>query len=150
MSVIVKVASCVLAVPVIAFGVYVILHGHLTPGGGFPGGAVIATIVAMILIAGGGERAKSLNKELLSFLESAGLVIFALLGLLGIGTTFFYNFLANSGSFFGMKIPFGINPGYMWTGGVIPPMNMAVGLEVFAALSLIAVVMFTHEEDEND
>jgi multicomponent Na+:H+ antiporter subunit B len=149
MSIIVKVAAYVLAVPITILGLYIILHGHLTPGGGFPGGAVIATLTVLFLVAAGKEKAKALKKDMISFAGGVGLVMFAFFGFIGTGTTFFYNILANSGSLFGMRIPFGVNPGYMWTAGVIPPMNMAVGLEVAASLSLIALVMFLYTmEDE--
>ena len=35
----------------LVFGLYVVAHGHLTPGGGFQGGAVMATGTALILVA---------------------------------------------------------------------------------------------------
>ena len=35
----------------LAFGLYVVIHGHLTPGGGFQGGAVMATGAALLLVA---------------------------------------------------------------------------------------------------
>ena len=38
------------------FGAYIIIHGHLTPGGGFQGGAVVATMAAFLLVAYGGKR----------------------------------------------------------------------------------------------
>jgi energy-converting hydrogenase B subunit I len=143
MSLIVKTIACIVSVPAITFGLYVILHGHLTPGGGFPGGAVIATVVALFLVSFGKERLReNLSKRFLSALESIGLIIFIGLAFMGLSSTFFRNFLANSGEIFGMSIPFGANAGYLGTGGTIPLMNLAVGLEVFAALSLILVLMF--------
>jgi multicomponent Na+:H+ antiporter subunit B len=36
--------------PVFAFGAYVILHGHLTPGGGFQSGAIIVNLMALYLV----------------------------------------------------------------------------------------------------
>ena len=143
MSLIVKNVACVLAIPITMFGLYIILHGHLTPGGGFPGGAIMASLVALFLVAFGTGWAGKINKDFLSFRESLGLALFGLLAFLGLGTSFFHNFLANSNSLFGMSIPFGPNPGFLWTGGTIPLMNIAVGLEVFAAISIIALVMFS-------
>ena len=35
----------------LVFGLYVVVHGHLTPGGGFQGGAVMATGTALLLVA---------------------------------------------------------------------------------------------------
>ena len=45
MSKIVKTITCFVSLPIIVFGLYIISHGHLTPGGGFAGGAMIATFV---------------------------------------------------------------------------------------------------------
>jgi len=146
-SVIVRMSACVLAIPAFTFGLFVIAHGHLTPGGGFAGGAVAATLVALILAAGGRKAAGGISNGVLSVMEAVGLMAFALLGLLGLGTTFFWNFLANSGSLFGAQVPFGINPGDINTAGVLPLMNFAVGFEVFAALSLVMVVMFRYGEE---
>ncbi len=150
MSVIVKTVSCVLVVPTVVFGLYVIMHGHLTPGGGFPGGAVMATIVALFLVAYGkdGSR-KILKKDCLSAAESIGLLLFAALAFAGISVTFFSNFLANTGNWFGTVIPFGPNPGYLVSGGVLPLMNIAVGIEVFAALSAIMILMFSYSGDDS-
>ncbi len=148
MSVIVKNVAAVLVVPALIFGFYVILHGHLTPGGGFPGGAVLATAVAMLAVAFGAAGTKRMKrKDMLSSVESLGLLMFAALAFMGLQVTFFNNFLANSGMPFGMAIPFGPNPGYMLSAGVMPLMNLAVGIEVFAALSVIIIVMAGHGED---
>ena len=143
MSRIVKIVTCIVTIPVAIFGLYVILHGHLTPGGGFPGGAIIATLIALFLVAFGEESiSKGLYKESFSVLECLGITLFALLAFIGISKTFFHNFLANSNGIFGNIIPFGSNPGYLNTGGIIPLMNWAVGLEVLSALSLIILLMF--------
>ena len=142
MSKIVKTVSFIIAVPIIIFGLYVILHGHLTPGGGFPGGAIIATLTALFLVAFGRNSVKNSHKEFLSLLESLALVSLILLAFLGLSSTFFHNFLANKGSIFGRSISYGVNNGYLSTAGTIPLMNIAVGIEVFAALSLIVLIMY--------
>lgn len=147
MSKIVRTIACILIVPGIMFGLYVIMHGHLTPGGGFQGGAVIATISALFIIAYG-ERIKGiLDRDILSLAEGLGLLAFISLAFLGLSATFFHNFLVNEGAIFGDSVS-GINPGYLNTGGVIPLMNLAVGLEVFSALSLIVLVMYLSSKKE--
>ena len=151
LSRIVKTVACIMAVPIITFGAYIIIHAHLTPGGGFPGGAIIATAVALFLVAFGGEAVlKSLHPASFSLLESVGLIFFITLAFLGLHHTFFHNLLANSGGLFGMSVPFGSNPGCLNTGGVIPVMNLAVGLEVLSALSLIVLMMFTGSMEEGN
>jgi len=150
MSKIVKTVACIMAVPIITFGLYVIVHGHLTPGGGFPGGAIIATAVALLLVAFGGEVVlKNLHTASFSLLEGVGLILFITMALQGLSSTFFHNFLANSGGLFGSHVPFGPNLGCLNTGGVIPVMNLAVGLEVSAALSLIVLLMFTGSTEDD-
>jgi len=145
MSRIVKTVTCILSIPITIFGLYIILHGHLTPGGGFAGGAIIATLVALFLISFGSVK---LPEKSLSVLESLGLVAFIILAFIGLSTSFFHNFLANSNGLFGSSVSFGSNSGFLNTGGIIPLMNLAVGLEVFSALSLILLLMF--KGDIND
>jgi len=74
-------------------------------------------------------------------LESIGAVSFIGVAFLGIGTTFFYNFLANSGSLFGNPTVIGINPGDLNTAGALPLMSWAVGLKVLAGLGSIVLLM---------
>ena len=135
----------ILVVPGITFGLYVIMHGHLTPGGGFQGGAIIATIFALFTVAYGKKIKKVFQAKFLSLVECFGLLAFITLAFLGLSSTFFHNFLANTGKIFGESVS-GINPGYLNTGGVIPLMNLAVGLEVFSALSLVILVMYMAKE----
>jgi energy-converting hydrogenase B subunit I len=141
LSKIVRTVANQLILFVLIFGLYVIMHGHLTPGGGFQGGAVIVSGVVMLLVAfSSNELKKSLRERLLSIMESTGALIFAILGFAGIGTVFFYNFLVGS-PIFGRIPAFGPNPGDIWTGGVIPLMNLAVGLKVVAGLSAVVLAM---------
>lgn len=145
MSKIVRTVTNIIYPFIIIFGLYIILHGHLTPGGGFQGGAVIASGFALIAIAYGITKTKDklLKTTHLSVTECSGLLAFISLAFLGIGTVFFYNFLAGKGGLFGnIPYPIGINPGDLNTGGVIPLMNLAVGLEVLSGIGLIVLTMF--------
>jgi multicomponent Na+:H+ antiporter subunit B len=80
--------------------------------------------------------------------ESSGALLFILVAFAGIGTVFFYNFLVGSRIFGGIP-PTGSNPGDVWTGGVIPLMNLAVGLKVTAGLSaaVLALALFSSGEE---
>ena len=51
LSKIVRTVANQLILFIVIFGLYVILHGHITPGGGFQGGAVIVSGVVMLLVA---------------------------------------------------------------------------------------------------
>lgn len=128
---------------IVTFGVYLVIHGHISPGGGFQGGAVMASGTALLLVSALITRHVHRTRRLFSFFESLGLTIFICMGFAGIGTTFLYNFLANSpGSMFGRTIPFGSNPGYLNSGGVLPVLSFAIGVEVFFGLSIILVSLF--------
>ncbi len=135
---------------IIVFGIYIIIHGHLTPGGGFQGGAVVASGFALFFVAFTHDFNRKKPQKLYGMFESIGLIIFILLAFFGIYKTFFYNFLANSGSLFGMTIRPGINPGYFNTGGVVPLMNMAVGFEVACGLSLIVYLLYRGEKKDRE
>jgi len=140
-SKIVRTIANLLIFPILTFGLYIIMHGHLTPGGGFQGGAVFASGVALLVVAFGSYNIqKRLKEHHLSILESSGALMFIGLAFGGMAIVFFYNFLVGS-PIFGRIPPSGPNPGDMWTGGVIPLMNVAVGLKVIAGLSVIVLVM---------
>lgn len=127
--------------PMFAFGAYIILHGHLTPGGGFQGGAIIGTLMALYLVAFGATKWK---KKLLSVVESTGLLVFIGTGLLGLISGYmFYNFLSDAGiPIFNQGVEeVGSNWAPLWSGGTVSVMNLAVGLEVIAALTLIIITM---------
>jgi energy-converting hydrogenase B subunit I len=146
MSKIVRSASGLLFPFILVFGFYIVLHGHLTPGGGFQGGAVIATAMVLLIVAHSYEGiTRRITMESLKNSETLGLVLFIVTALvaLGLGTTFFANWLANTGLLFGAPVPFGPNPGDLNTAGVIPIMNLAVGIEVLGALSVIVLYMLS-------
>ena len=138
-----------LIVFIVIFGLYVIAHGQVTPGGGFQGGAVIVSGVVMLLVAfSSKELKKSLRERVLSIMESTGALIFIILAFVGIGTAFFYNLLVGT-PIFGHIPPIGPNPGDIWTGGVVPLMNLAVGIKVVAGLSavVLALALFSSGEE---
>lgn len=148
MSVVVRTIARILLPVALVFGGYVILHGHLTPGGGFQGGAVAASALALILVSFGSEELKT-SKGVLAAVESVGGVMFVVFAFLGIGFTFFANSLAGMGGLFGQPVPHGPNPGYLDTAGTLPLMNWAVGFKVLAGLSsvLILFALFGGEDD---
>ena len=149
LSKIVRTVTNQLILFILIFGLYIIAHGHLTPGGGFQGGAVIVSGMVMLLVAFNHQEVKKVLRErLLSIMESTGALIFIGLAFAGIGTAFFYNLLVGS-PIFGRIPPTGPNPGDIWTGGVIPLMNFAVGLKVAAGLTavVLALALFSSGEE---
>ena len=144
MSKIVRTTADLLFPFIMVFGFYVVLHGHLTPGGGFQGGAVIATGFVLLIVAHKIDDVTAVfSKVLFQNFETTGLFLFigTALVALGFGFTFFMNYLANAGGLFGQVVPAGVNPGFLNTAGVLPIMNIAVGIEVLGGLSIIIIYM---------
>lgn len=109
-------------VPVILiFGFYVILNGHLSPGGGFSGGAVIGAGLILFVSAFGFKKTERFfNDSVYKVIKVGSLSGYAI-----IMVYYFYtgaNQIAN-------KIPFG-TPGSILSSGMILPINIFVGLEV--------------------
>ena len=79
------------------FGLYVVLHGHLSPGGGFSGGAIIgASMILYALAFNLSAGSKKLSHDASSALESGGALLFAGMGIFAIllGTNFLGNKVA--------------------------------------------------------
>ncbi len=141
LSKIVRTVSNQLILFILIFGFYLIMHGHDSPGGGFQGGAVVASGVVMLLVAfGSGQLVKSIRVRSLSAVACYGALIFLAIALAGTGTTFFYNFLLGTPVFGGIPPP-GPGPGHVWSGGIIPLMEIAIGFIVMAGLSVVVLAM---------
>jgi len=74
-------ASQILIPIIFLFGIYVFMNGHLTPGGGFQGGAIIATGVALMILANPNIQ---INQHVIHWVESVSGVSFVIVGILGI------------------------------------------------------------------
>lgn len=142
MSKIVKTIAGISFPLITVYGLYVIAHGHLTPGGGFQGGAIVASGCALLLVAYGvdwiGDRIRESNLSILESLGALGFISVAFLGLI-FGGMFFTNFIAGTSMLFG-GIPIS-TAADINTGGTLPFMNFAVGLKVIAGLFAIILVM---------
>lgn len=152
MSQLIRITAAVMAPLVMSFGFYVVIHGHLSPGGGFQGGAVIATAVALLLVAFGRAFVlERLKKDVLAICEATGLLIFVIVGLGGLvfGSSFLHNWFANAGGLLGNPVTLGANAGDLNTAGMIAILNVAIGLEVLGGLSLVLLYMMTPEQDQH-
>jgi multicomponent Na+:H+ antiporter subunit B len=115
--------------PSVLFGLYIVAHGHLTPGGGFQGGVVLATAPLMLYLGGEFVAFRRLSPvTVVEPAEGIGAGGFGLVGLGGLvfGGAFMHNFL-----------PLG-TPGHLLSSGTIPVINVTVGLAVAAAFVLMA------------
>lgn len=139
MGLIVKTSARAIIPLIGIFGAYVVSHGHLTPGGGFQGGATIAGAGILFLLAFGlSEMKRRYNKHLYSTLEGIGGLAFLGAAMLGIGTAFFYNTLWHNGPVFNGE------PGTLLSAGYLPIMNLAVGLKVFTGLvsAMVGIALY--------
>lgn len=121
--------------PILLFGIYMVLYGHITPGGGFGGGVVIALAFILVTLVSGEQAGLHLfSKSASSRLDSVGLLIFLVLGWLGTwwaGGYFFKNFISTPDS-----AQFSL-----LSGGFMPMANIALGLKVASALFLVFTVL---------
>ncbi len=108
---------------ILLFGVFIFLHGHLTPGGGFQGGVIIASGVLLTFLAGTLEELSHRLLGLLEMLAGAGYVAVGLLGL----------WLA-AGFLDPRFLPAG-ELGSLVSAGAIPIIYSLVGIKVGAELS---------------
>ncbi len=140
MTVIVKNVSALISGLVFLYGCYIVLHGHLTPGGGFAGGTIIAGSFILLIIANGIQyfRLKE-EKEESSLMEGLGILLFLLFatgGLLISTHIFFRNFL-----------PSGI-PGNLLSAGLMPLYNIFIGTEVAAGLLSIFLAFVIYKKED--
>src|SRR4030065_619439 len=85
MTVIVKTISSWVKVLIVLFGIYITLFGHLTPGGGFAGGVILACSYVLLMLAFGRKYVEeNLSLGLASKLDSAGALLFAAVALCGL------------------------------------------------------------------
>ena len=131
----VRVLGLGLIPPTVLFGFYVIAHGHLTPGGGFQGGVVLATGVLLIYLAGEFDDFHGLFTEpALERTEAFGAGGFLAIGLLGV---------ASGSSFLDNVFPYG-KVGSIFSAGTVPLINLSVGIEIAAGLVLL-LTTFLHQ-----
>jgi multicomponent Na+:H+ antiporter subunit B len=114
---------------ILLVGIYIFTHGHLSPGGGFQGGAVIASGLLLIRL---GFPKKRISSKKSRVLETASGWVFVLTGLAGLfaGGYFLLNFL-----------PAG-EPNTLFSAGIIPVIYAAVGMKVGAELAGILDELF--------
>mgnify|MGYP000305454882 CR=1 FL=1 len=103
-------------------GLYIVMHGHLTPGGGFQGGVILAAAFFLPLLA---RPSQSLSHAWMSAVEGIAGASFILIGLIALwgDAAFLTPLLAHGGL------------GDLVSGGTLPLLYLAVGLKVGAELA---------------
>jgi multicomponent Na+:H+ antiporter subunit B len=131
------VASRKLTPYVLLFGCYLISHGHLSPGGGFQGGVVLASGLILPALGCRKRRIDDLLSNLaLSIGETVGFAALFILGVIGIIATGF--FLADPFADVGPEV------------GFVFLMNVAIGIKVGAGIGLLALLIIRSGKENGD
>jgi len=136
MTLIVKTVVRLIVWLIFLYGIYIIFHGHLTPGGGFGGGVVLALGFLCVLMAyGRAFIADWLPLPFLRKLDYSSLMLFLAAGLMGMaaGGAFLLNVIAKGKMF------------SVFSAGFIPILNILIGVKV--GLSLFFAVLALAEFD---
>ncbi len=135
MSIIVKTVARWLKGFILLYGIYIVLNGHLTPGGGFAGGVIIACGFILLTLAGGEVYGLTFfSRRMSSTLDSVGLLAFVTIAWMATWWA--------SGVFFQNVIPTPADAQFsLFSGGTIMASNMALGLKVASSLFLVFTVM---------
>ena len=141
-SMILKIISLPISIILICLGIMTILGGHITPGGGFQGGAMIASgVILSILVYGLGNSPLEFSHTYIDIFESVGALGYIILGLVGLFAGGF--FLYNVGADIFNIVPASIQSIFHYpdttNAGIIPYLNIFVGLKVFVGLSAIVI-----------
>lgn len=104
---------------------YIVVNGHLSPGGGFQGGAIFATGLIFLMITNINYKIRTI---IFKYIESLSGIFYVILGLFGMSLAI---------GFLNPKIlPMG-TLGQIMSAGLIPVIYSLVGLKVGTELSLI-------------
>jgi len=116
-------------------GLYIIVHGHLTPGGGFQGGVILAVAFFLPLLARPGTP---MSHKAVSLIEGLAGASFILIGLLAMsGGEAFLTPMLDKGRL-----------GELLSAGSLPLLYIAVGLKVGSELAgLLAHMAATEASD---
>jgi len=115
------------------FGVYIVLFGHLSPGGGFAGGVIIVcTFILFTLAFGRKEIAGLFPRKLAHNFYSLGALSYLVVGLLGLIV------VADNPAFLKNFLPHG-TPFRLFSAGLIPITNIIIGFTVTSAIFLVFI-----------
>ena len=140
MTLIVKTITRLIFGFIIVFSASIILYGHITPGGGFAGGVMLACGFILLVLSFGKKTALDIiSEKAISVWDSLGALGFLVIAFIGCsGGFFFYNFLIKG------------TPLKLISGGTLMWSNIAIGIKVSACLLavFIALASFRMEHDK--
>jgi len=132
MTFIVKTITNLMIGFMLVFGAYVVLYGHITPGGGFPGGVMIALAYILVTLAYGRKVVESMVSGVMgSIADDIGALVILILGFIGlsVGGTFLFNFLPKG------------TPFDLFSAGYIIIYNLAIMLKVGMSLYIVFLAL---------
>ena len=139
MTIIVKNIARWVKMLIFLFGIYIIIFGHLTPGGGFAGGVILASSYVLLMLARGREAMEeNLPLPVASRIDCVGALMFIAIAFFGLfygAASFFYNFIHQE---YLADKQTALN---LISAGTIPLSNIAIGLKVGASLFLVFLVL---------
>lgn len=121
---------------------YIMLHGHLSPGGGFQGGILTVGVVLLISLGHGYETARrALAPDLMHPLEGTALIIYTILAFVGVvfGASFCQNILYYQGDI-----------GALFSSGTVFWMSATVAYDAFTASIVLVMGMLSILFQQND
>jgi energy-converting hydrogenase B subunit I len=153
MSTILKIFVLPASLIIMCWGVFTILGGHITPGGGFQGGAMIAAgFIFCLVVYGLKESPFHLSHDFLSGMESIGALAYVFLGIAGLAFSGFY--LYNLGVDLYGIVPVFIKNLFDYPdpthAGIIPYLNFVVGLKVMVGLAAVVIAFMGFNEYKDD
>lgn len=129
LSILVKVVARLMTGLILLYGIYIIIHGHVTPGGGFAGGLILAlAFINLMLAYGKNEALQKLSKPVAGLFESINALAFLTIVLLGFAVGYFFLFT------------FKVKPFELFS-AAMPFVNVEIFLKVGAGLFVIFVVL---------
>lgn len=132
-NVIVKCGADAMLPFAVVFGMFVILFGTSSSGGGFQGGVLVASACLLLYLGHGYETAsRAINLEFIRINEAIGAILYVLLGVCGIllGVRFCQNVFYQYG-----------DVGDLISGGTITFMSYAVGYKVLTGVGFLLLLM---------
>ncbi|HEX4227476.1 MAG TPA: MnhB domain-containing protein [Bryobacteraceae bacterium] len=137
----VRVTALLLVAPAMLFGLYIVVHGQVSPGGGFQGGVILASAPVLVYLCSEyAEFRRVLSMRLAEVSEAAGAATYILMGLVSLGL---------GGMFLENLLPLG-RSGTLTSGGMVPFIDVGVGLEVGGGLSLALLAYLEELVEEKE
>lgn len=137
----IRITSLALVPPTVLFGLYMVTHGQVAPGGGFQGGVILSSAPLLFYLCAEYNKFKqAVPQRLVEVTEAFGAASYILVG--GIG-------VAMGGVFLQNTLPLGQN-GSITGGGTVALIDIGVGLEVSGGLALALLVYLEELVEEKE